>query len=61
MAWFRAPRLDDAQKNYERALNKQEVSKAKGTLLKAKIRAGTSASRADRGQLKQLRTAQLHR
>ena len=29
--------LDDAQKNYELALNKQNVSKAQDTVLKAKI------------------------
>jgi len=32
-----AAALDDAQKNYEMALNKQNVSKAQLTVLKAKI------------------------
>src|SRR5947209_245982 len=49
-----ASALDDAQKNYEMALNKQNVSKAQMTVLKAKIGQSQAQVMQDRANLKQL-------
>jgi HlyD family secretion protein len=46
--------LEDAQKNYELALNKQNVSKAQATVLKAKIAQSQGQLGQDRATLKQL-------
>ena len=46
--------LEDAQKNYEMALNKQNVSKAQVTVLKAKIAQSQGQLARDRATLKQL-------
>ena len=46
--------LEDAQKNYELALNKQNVSKAQATVLKAKIPQSQGQLAQDRANLKQL-------
>lgn len=46
--------LEDAQKNYELALNKQNVSKAQATVLKAKIAQSRGQLGQDRANLKQL-------
>ena len=46
--------LEDAQKNYELALNKQNVSKAQVTVLKAKIAQAQAQLSRDRANLKQL-------
>jgi len=46
--------LEDAQKNYELALNKQNVSKAQMTVLKAKIAQSQGQLAQDRANLKQL-------
>src|SRR3984893_18667035 len=46
--------LEDAQKNYEMALNKQNVSKAQVTVLKAKIAQAQAQLSRDRANLKQL-------
>ena len=46
--------LEDAQKNYELALNKQNVSKAQMTVLKAKIAQSQGQLSRDRANLKQL-------
>lgn len=46
--------LEDAQKNYELALNKQNVSKAQVTVLKAKIAQSQGQLSQDRANLKQL-------
>ena len=46
--------LEDAQKNYEMALNKQNVSKAQVTVLKAKIAQSQGELARDRATLKQL-------
>ena len=46
--------LEDAQKNYELALNKQNVSKAQVTVLKAKIAQSQGQLAKDRANLKQL-------
>ena len=46
--------LEDAQKNYEMALNKQNVSKAQVTVLKAKIAQSQGQLAQDRATLKQL-------
>ncbi len=46
--------LEDAQKNYELALNKQNVSKAQVTVLKAKIAQAAGQLARDRATLKQL-------
>ena len=46
--------LEDAQKNYELALNKQNVSKAQVTVLKAKIAQSQGQVAQDRANLKQL-------
>jgi HlyD family secretion protein len=46
--------LEDAQKNYEMALNKQNVSKAQVTVLKAKIAKSKAQVAQDRANLKQL-------
>lgn len=46
--------LEDAQKNYELALNKQNVSKAQVTVLKAKIAQSEGQLAEDRANLKQL-------
>jgi HlyD family secretion protein len=46
--------LEDAQKNYELALNKQNVSKAQVTVLKAKIAQSQGQLGQDRANLKQL-------
>ena len=46
--------LEDAQKNYELALNKQNVSKAQVTVLKAKIAQSHGQLGQDRANLKQL-------
>jgi HlyD family secretion protein len=46
--------LEDAQKNYELALNKQNVSKAQVTVLKAKIAQSQGQLSRDRANLKQL-------
>jgi HlyD family secretion protein len=49
-----ASALDDAQKNYEMALNKQNVSKAQVTVLKAKIAQSQANVAQDEANLKQL-------
>jgi len=49
-----ASALDDAQKNYEMALNKQNVSKAQVTVLKAKIAQAQAQVAQDKANLKQL-------
>ncbi len=46
--------LEDAEKNYELALNKQNVSKAQATVLKAKIAQSQGELAQDRANLKQL-------
>jgi HlyD family secretion protein len=46
--------LEDAQKNYELALNKQNVAKAQVTVLKAKIAQAEAQVAQDRATLKQL-------
>ena len=46
--------LEDAQKNYELALNKQNVAKAQVTVLKAKIAQSEAEVARDRANLKQL-------
>ena len=46
--------LEDAQKNYELALNKQNVSKAQVTVLKAKIAQSQANVAQDQANLKQL-------
>jgi HlyD family secretion protein len=46
--------LDDAQKNYQMALNKQNVSKAQVTVLEAKIAQARAEVTRDRANLKQL-------
>ena len=46
--------LDDAQKNYELALNKQNVAKAQVTVLKAKIAQAQAVVAQDQANLKQL-------
>ena len=46
--------LEDAQKNYELALNKQNVAKAQMTVLKAKIAQSEAQVVRDRANLKQL-------
>ena len=46
--------LEDAQKNYEMSLNKQNVSKAQVTVLKAKIAQSQGQLAQDRANLKQL-------
>jgi HlyD family secretion protein len=46
--------LEDAQKNYELALNKQNVSKAQATVLKARIAQSQGQLAQDRANLKQL-------
>jgi HlyD family secretion protein len=46
--------LDDAQKNYQMALNKQNVSKAQVTVLKAKIAQAQAEMARDQANLKQL-------
>ncbi len=46
--------LEDAQKNYELALNKQNVSKAQATVLKAKIAQARGQLGQDQANLKQL-------
>ena len=46
--------LEDAQKNYELALNKQNVAKAQCTVLKAKIAQSQAQVAQDRANLKQL-------
>src|SRR6266480_6138253 len=46
--------LGDAQKNYEMSLNKQNVSKAQVTVLKAKIAQSQAQVMQDRANLKQL-------
>ncbi len=46
--------LEDAEKNYELALNKQNVSKAQATVLKAKIAQARGQLGQDRANLKQL-------
>jgi HlyD family secretion protein len=49
-----ASALDDAEKNYELALNKQNVSKAQVTVLKAKIAQAQAQVAQDQANLKQL-------
>jgi len=49
-----ASALDDAQKNYEMALNKQNVAKAQLQVLKAKIGQATAQVAQDRANLMQL-------
>jgi HlyD family secretion protein len=49
-----ASALDDAEKNYEMALNKQNVSKAQVTVLKAKIAQATAQVVQDQANLEQL-------
>jgi HlyD family secretion protein len=49
-----ASALDDAQKNYELALNKQNVSKAQVTVLRAKIAQAQAQVAQDSANLKQL-------
>jgi HlyD family secretion protein len=46
--------LEDAQKNYELALNKQNVAKAQVTVLKAKIAQAEAVVAQDKANLKQL-------
>ena len=54
--------LEDAQKNYELALNKQNVSKAQVTVLKAKIAQSQGQLARDRANLETTRRAvELHR
>jgi HlyD family secretion protein len=49
-----ASALDDAEKNYEMSLNKQNVSKAQLTVLKAKIAQAEAQVAEDQANLKQL-------
>ena len=49
-----ASALDDAEKNYEMALNKQNVSKAQVTVLRAKIAQAQAQVAQDQANLKQL-------
>ena len=49
-----ASALDDAQKNYELALNKQNVARAEVTVLKAKIAQAEAVVSEDQANLKQL-------
>ena len=49
-----ASALDDAQKNYEMSLNKQNVAKAQLSVLKAKIGQASAQVAQDRANLKQL-------
>jgi len=49
-----ASALDDAQKNYEMAVNKQNVSKAQVTVLKARVAQAQAQVVRDRANLKQL-------
>ena len=49
-----ASALDDAEKNYEMSLNKQNVSKAQVTVLKAKIAQAGAQVAQDQANLKQL-------
>lgn len=49
-----ASALDDAEKNYELALNKQNVAKAQVTVLKAKIEQAKAQVSQDQANLKQL-------
>jgi HlyD family secretion protein len=49
-----ASALDDAQKNYEMALNKQNVAKAQLIVLKAKVAQAQATVAQDRAHLKQL-------
>src|SRR5205085_4424562 len=49
-----ASALDDAQKNYELALNKQNVSKAQLTVLKARIAQSQAQVARDQANLRQL-------
>jgi len=49
-----ASALDDAEKNYELALNKQNVAKAQVTVLKAKIAQSRAQVAQDRANLTQL-------
>jgi HlyD family secretion protein len=49
-----ASALDDAEKNYELALNKQNVSKAQVTVLRAKIAQAQAQVAQDQANLKQL-------
>ncbi len=49
-----ASALDDAQRNYELALNKQNVAKAQVTVLKAKIAQARAQVAEDQANLKQL-------
>jgi HlyD family secretion protein len=49
-----ASALDDAQKNYELALNKQNVAKAQVTVLKSKIAQARAQVAQDQANLKQL-------
>jgi HlyD family secretion protein len=49
-----ASALDDAEKNYEMSLNKQNVSKAQVTVLKAKIAQSRAVVAEDQANLKQL-------
>ena len=49
-----ASALDDAEKNYELALNKQNVAKAQVTVLKAKIAQAGAVVAQDQANLKQL-------
>src|SRR5262249_20016535 len=49
-----ASALDDAQKNYEMSLNKQNVAKAQVTVLKAKIAQARAEVNRDQANLKQL-------
>ena len=49
-----ASALDDAQKNYEMALNKQNVSKAQVTVLRSKIAQSQAQVAQDKANLKQL-------
>jgi HlyD family secretion protein len=49
-----ASSLDDAQKNYDMAVNKQNVSKAQVTVLKAKIAQARAQVAEDQANLKQL-------
>ena len=49
-----ASALDDAQKNYDMSVNKQNVAKAQATVLKAKIAQAQAQVAQDRANLKQL-------
>ncbi len=49
-----ASALDDAQKNYDMSVNKQNVAKAQVTVLKAKIAQAAAQVAQDRANLKQL-------